>query len=197
MWKLAKMKNPLSPFGTFVVSVTFVLVASHLLLKYADGARFWLQQELAPVTAESHTILQEILGIHYIVTSSSKLHFSSSPYYFTPFDAVYTWRKMTETTSYQACARRSSSCVPLVVFDPFTNGAAAFEFSAEMMQHGYPGGNVYYCIGGQLAIGAEAIEKVEFSSRQVTMLTFSTPSGDYMVLGLPEKQLEKWRGRCS
>ncbi|CAB0150937.1 hypothetical protein PSI9734_01376 [Pseudidiomarina piscicola] len=41
------MKNPLSPFDTFVVSVTFFLVASHLLLKYADGARFWLQQELA------------------------------------------------------------------------------------------------------------------------------------------------------
>lgn len=75
--------------------------------------------------------------------------------------------------------------------------AAAFEFLAEMMQHGYPGGNVYYCIWGQLAIGAEAIKKVQFSNRQVTMLTFSTASGDYMVLGLPEKQLEKWRGRCS
>ncbi|RUO74901.1 hypothetical protein CWI80_06115 [Pseudidiomarina sediminum] len=197
MWKLAKMKKTLSPFGTFVVSVAFFLVASHLLLKYADGARSWLQQELAPVTAESQAIFQELLGKHYIITSASKLHFSSNPYYFTPFDAVYTWRKMTETTSYQACSRRSSSCVPFVVFDPFTNGAAGFELSAEMMQHGYSNGDVYYCIGGEPAIGAEAIKKVQFNHRQVTMLTFSTPSGHYMVFGLPETQLEKWRGRCS
>ncbi|MDN7126091.1 hypothetical protein J6I75_06430 [Pseudidiomarina sp. 1APP75-27a] len=191
------MKNPLSPFWTLVVSVTLFLFASQLLLKYADSARFWLQQKLAPVTAESHTIFQEALGNHYIVAPYMEQYYYLSPYYYTPFDAAYNWHKMTSATEYQACAIRSQLCIPGVVFHPSKSAAEMFEIYADMMRQGKILGKAYYCVGGVLAIGNDTIDEQELKDRKVKILSFSTSSGTYIVDGLPEDQLKQWRGRCS
>lgn len=192
------MKNPLPPFLTFVVIAYLLFLASNLLFKFADSSRFWLQQRFAPVTLESHTIFQTVLGKNYIIAPYIDLYYYSSPYFYTPFDAVYVWRQMTESTRYQACASRSQICTPGVAFSPtnrFFDGI--FEYYAEKLRDDKGIEKAFYCIGDVLTIGNQEFDEMELTNGTVMMFQFLTPNGMYMLKGVTEAHLEQWKGPCA
>lgn len=182
-----------------MLALTLFLLASQLLLKFADAPRFWLQQRLAPVSAENHAIFREALGDSYIVAPYIYYYYYSSPYYYTPFDAVYMWMNMTESDNYRACAKRSELCGPGVSFIPGLPGSAKQIFqhySKDVSGSDAPPAK-HYCIQGIRAISHEDLQaESQTSTSSRRFVSIFTPNGMYILHNIPEAQIERWRGPC-
>jgi hypothetical protein len=190
---ISLLKKPFNGLVNISALLVF-LVASHaLVLTYAAEPRFWVQNKLVDIDSEANAILQEVLGDHYVLVPTS-VYSPEMPYYFTYFDAIYNWNRLSRATGFYACANDSESCVPGVWVDaPYSD--SWFDDVLTMLTHDALSSP--YCIDGVegLVIEPESESMSQVASNPYIML-FNTPRGEYTIVGITQQQRQKWLGGC-
>ncbi|MCC5879866.1 MAG: hypothetical protein JJU03_08240 [Idiomarina sp.] len=139
-------------FRIAVIALYLFLVASHLLLKFADTSRTWLQNRIVALEYESASIFEVVLGKNYIITPAD-IYYGSNPYYYTYFDALYFWFSVGGSQSFRACAMHSEVCYPGITYISESYSEEFFNYFLKDISINPDSSFTHYCINGIQAIG--------------------------------------------